>query len=526
MNTQTNTTALTQPQRKLSFWRVMVAISLISGLIAGGVFGRQHLQAARSADEIDPWFAAYVDVTATPTFAFEQMGELSSARNAVLSFIVADSKEACTPSWGGAFTLDQAAVSLDLDRRIARLQQQDGSIAVSFGGLLNDELAITCSDPIQLAAAYESVVERYDIDTIDLDLENAGLSDLVAAERRAQAIAKLQTKRREDGKNLAVWATIPVAAQGLTEDGINAISVLLNNGVDLAGVNVMTMNYGQSKTEDQSMFEASESALNETHRQLGVLYQLAGINLSSATLWTKIGATPMIGQNDIAGEIFNIEDAKKLNQFAQDRGMARLSMWSANRDRACGGNYVDVQIVSDSCSGIDQEDEAFAVELSNELDGNLETNSGVITTDEQQDVSQKIDDPATSPYQIWSKSGRYLQGTKVVWRQNVYEAKWWTQGDQPDNPVLQTWETPWKLIGPVLPGETPVKQATLPAGTYSEWSGEDVYDAGARILFEGVPYQSKWWTQGDSPAAASSNPDSSPWVPLTQAQIEEILETL
>jgi chitinase len=153
----------------------------------------------------------------------------------------------------------------------------------------------------------------------------------------------------------------------------------------------------------------------------------------------------------------------------------------------------------------------------------MSSNAGVVTNVEKKTV-QKPDDPAKSPYQIWSKSGTYLEGTKVVWHQNVYEAKWWTQGDAPDNPVLQTYESPWKLIGPVLPGETPLPPSTLPAGTYPEWSGAGVYDTGQRVLFKGVPYQAKWWTQGESPAAASSDAESSPWVPLTQAQINDIIE--
>ncbi|BDZ49697.1 hypothetical protein GCM10025867_19380 [Frondihabitans sucicola] len=115
-----------------------------------------------------------------------------------------------------------------------------------------------------------------------------------------------------------------------------------------------------------------------------------------------------------------------------------------------------------------------------------------------------------------------FEGTKIVWHRNVYEAKWWTQGDVPDNPVLNSWQTPWQLVGPVLKGEKPVAQPTLPAGTYPNWDGTTAFTSGARVLFEGTPYQAKWWTQGDSPAAASSNPDSSPWVPLTLAQIAAV----
>ena len=161
--------------------------------------------------------------------------------------------------------------------------------------------------------------------------------------------------------------------------------------------------------------------------------------------------------------------------------------------------------------------------LSKGFNGNINLSAGFVTKAEAVSTSsQTPDNPATSPYQIWSATGTYLEGTKVVWHHNIYEAKWWTQGNVPDDPVLQSYQTPWQLIGPVLPGEKPIPQPTLPTGTYPEWSGTTAYTTGQYILFNGVPFQAKWWNQGQSPAAASSNPDSSPWSPLTQAQIDAI----
>jgi chitinase len=509
-------------ERRLSPWRVMLAILILSGVITGGFFGLRQWKAEQPVGTQSPWFAAYVDVTATPTFAFDQIGSTTN-RDAVLSFIVSSQNDACTPSWGSVYTLDQAGESLDLDRRIARLQQQEGSIAVSFGGLLNDELAVKCTDADKLYEAYKAVVERYDIDTIDLDLEQGGLSDLVAGERRAEAVARLQAERRSKNKNLAVWVTLPVTPQGLSVDGTNGVKQLLSGKVDLAGVNAMTMDYGNSKAQGQDMKDASISALKQTHRQLGILYSQAGIELNNATLWSKIGATPMIGQNDVPGEVFTLADAEGLNKFALDQGIGRMSMWSANRDLACGSNYVDTKIVSDSCSGVVQDKFNFAEILGEGFDGSLTSSSGSVTTSDSNATELPDDDPATSPYQIWSDSGTYLAGTKVVWHRNVYKAKWWTQGNMPDDPVLQTWETPWELIGPVLPGEKPIQQFTLPPGTYPDWSGSEVYDANVRVLFDGIPYQSKWWNHGESPAAASSDPNGSPWSPLTQAQINELI---
>ena len=507
--------------RRLSPWRALLGLLILAGLGAGSFFGYQQWQLTRAVSH-SPWFAAYVDVTATPSYSFEQVGN-SANRDAVLSFIVSDPADACTPTWGGAFTMDQASASLDLDRRIARLQQQNGSVAISFGGRNNQELAVKCTDSTKLLQAYQSVLERYNINTIDLDLENAGLTNSDAGARRAAVLAQLQSARRHGGKQLAVWVTVPVTPQGLSEDDTNAISQLLAKHVDLAGVNIMTMDYGQSLGQGQNMLTGSESALIESERQLGILYQRAGIHLNDSTLWSKLGATPMIGQNDDSGEVFSLDNAKALNKFAHSKGLGRMSMWSANRDITCGSNYVSLKVVSDSCSGVDESKTNFTTLLSSGFKGNISLSAGIVTTaDPNSNAKQTPDNPATSPYQIWSPSGAYLEGTKVVWHHTVYQAKWWTQGDVPDSPVLQSWQTPWELIGPVLPGEKPVPQAKLPEGTYPDWSGTNTYNTGDRVLFNGVPYQAKWWNQGQSPAAATSNPDSTPWVPLTQNQVNEI----
>ena len=511
------------PVRRLSPWRVLLAFIMLIGVSFGSMIGWQLWKVSLASSAYKPWFGAYVDVTATPSFPFEQPGTPAS-KNVVLSFIVSDPKSPCTPTWGGVYTMDQARVHLDLDRRIARLKQLEGSLSISFGGLLNDELAVKCTEVNKLMAAYESVINRYDIDTIDLDLENTGLTNATALARRAEAIANLQEKRNKAGKTLSVWLTLPVAPQGLTKDGTNGIDVMLAKKVDLAGVNVMTMDYGNSREKGQSMLEASISALNETHRQLKILYKKYGIELNDATLWKKIGATPMIGKNDTGDDVFTLDDAKGLNEFAISKTLGRMSIWSANRDIQCGENYVDVTIVSDACSGVKQEKFGFTKTLSKKFVGKIKNNVQIIKKENLVTKADLIDDPKKSPYQVWMEKGAYLKGTKVVWHHNVYEAKWWTQGDTPDNPVLQTYETPWKLLGPVLPGEKPVPQPTLPAGTYDNWSGTVEYEGGQRVLLNGVPYQAKWWTKGDSPAASTADPDSSAWVPLTQTQVEQILK--
>lgn len=53
-------------------------------------------------------------------------------------------------------------------------------------------------------------------------------------------------RKKEKGiKPLAVWLTLPVSTDGLTSDGVNAVKILLDEDVELAGVNGMTMNFGR-----------------------------------------------------------------------------------------------------------------------------------------------------------------------------------------------------------------------------------------------------------------------------------------
>jgi chitinase len=511
--------------RRLAPLRVLLALVLAGVLAVGGFFGYQWWAAGQVQTPIEPWFAAYVDVTATPTLEFEVPAS-DSARDVVLSFIVSSADDACEPSWGAAYTLDEAAEKLDLDRRLARLEQQGGGIAVSFGGLINDELSTVCTDRERLADAYETVIDRYQVTTIDLDIEGDDLADATAGERRAEVLAQLQSDRRAAGDDLAIWLTLPAATYGLTEQGVHAIEQFLEAGVDLAGVNAMTMNFGQSLAADETSGDASIRSLKEVHRQLDFIYQGAGTELTPATLWTKIGATPMIGQNDLVDEIFTLDDARALNVFSQSQDLGRMSMWSLNRDTTCGPNYADVTRVSDACSGVSQGDLRYSDLLADGFSGRPIHAADHVTTPESIDPADLVDDPKTSPYPIWSETSSYLEGTKIVWHRNVYEAKWWTKGDLPDNPVLNSWETPWTLVGPVLPGEKPIKVPTLPRGTYDDWQGTAIYDKGDRILFDEVPYEAKWWNQGESPEAYSSNPDSSPWAPLTLDEIREVEATL
>lgn len=499
------------PRRRLSFVRVGIALAVAAAVVASTVafrYARQHSPApvVRSA------YMPYVDVTSTPEYAFEN----ATRSNIVLGFVVSSTSDACLPSWGASYSIAQADTSLDVDRRIARFEQRGGQVAVSFGGASNSELAIGCSNTGALTQAYRSVIDHYSVGTIDLDLESdAALSPAVVA-RRAQALHDVQAQEHAAGRTLQVWLTLPVDPSGLTRAGSAALAAVLAAKVDLAGVNALTMDYGASRRPAQSLSAATDSALTAVAAQVRRAYAAAGRPLTAMQAWQHVGATAMIGQNDTPDERFLPSDADALVRFAMANHVRRLSMWSLNRDQSCGPNYADVTVVSPNCSGVAQRPGLFSGIFARFKAGKpLRLSTTRSSSSPAPSSTSIVDNPATSPYAIWNPELPYPAGTKIVWHRNVYAAKWWTKGDTPDAPVTSTSQTPWTLIGPVLPGEHPQPTPTLAAGTYPDWSASAVYHSGDRVLYRAVGYQAKWWTRGDVPGIVVDDPGKTPWELIT-----------
>ncbi|MGJ9402953.1 hypothetical protein [Arthrobacter sp. KK5.5] len=173
--------------RRLSPTRLIIVLAVVCGLAAASVLVWGKAQDSAAAGQGRQWFGSYVDATSTPFYDIG--GNVAPGERVVLAFAVADLEEPCQPSWGSFYTMDSAAETFDLDRRAARVREAGGEIVVSTGGLLNDEPATACSDPVALRAAYAALLDRYESKTLDLDIEGDDLTDADGGERRALAVA-------------------------------------------------------------------------------------------------------------------------------------------------------------------------------------------------------------------------------------------------------------------------------------------------------------------------------------------------
>jgi chitinase len=78
------------------------------------------------------------------------------------------------------------------------------------------------------------VIDRYQVTTIDFDIEGSALTDTASLARRAQAVHTVQSSVRASGGNLAVWLTLPASPTGLTAAGVQVVDSMLAAHVDLA----------------------------------------------------------------------------------------------------------------------------------------------------------------------------------------------------------------------------------------------------------------------------------------------------
>ena len=499
-----------EPTERLSWMRVAALVGILGVIAGGAVYGARQLRATDPVLDTS-WSVPYVDVTLTPIYQF-QNPQSNPARDIALAFVVADPDNACVPSWGGAYTMAEAAGDLELDRRITQLRAAGGEVMVSFGGQANEELAFACADQNDLEGAYRSVVERYDLHAIDLDIENADLADGASIQRRGLAIAAVQQQRVDAGEQLDVWITLPVSTGGLTKDGIALVTATIENGVEVTGVNAMTMNFGSAENPTTDMLAATKSALVAAVAQLTEIYRGQGVALDESQAWAMLGATPMIGQNDVVGEVFTMDDANGLADFAMTKGLGRVSLWSLNRDAQCGASFADVMVLSNSCSSVDQDPLAFAqafTVLVGRTSALPQGNAVTVT-----DPPMLIDDPAASPYPIWRPDAQYPDGFKIVRRGLVYEAKWYTQGFDPSTVTPNPWDSPWALLGRVDPTDVPFTVTTVAPGTHPDWAPTELYATGAKVLLVGLPYEARWPNQGEPPSTLFPVAPDSAWQPL------------
>ena len=280
------------------------------------------------------FFAPYVDMGGWPVPDLLKISQATGASLVTAAFLQA------TPEgklgWAGLSSLTPGAANEQaqaIDKSIRDFQAAGGDVMVSLGGAAGTSLAQSYvargRSAQELANAYAEVIDTYGLSHIDFDIEGYAVADPASIALNSQALALLQQAKPE----VKIWYTLPVLPTGLTADGLNVVESALKAGVNLAGVNVMAMDYGESAAPTsgpnaQTMGTYAIRAAEGTYAQLSSLYGKYGKTYG----YSQLGVTPMIGVNDVLTEVFTAADAQALEDYSRAKGLGMLSFWSVTRD--------------------------------------------------------------------------------------------------------------------------------------------------------------------------------------------------
>ena len=300
-----------------------IGLGLAGLLAAGGV--AMTLAPSASATSQVPEIAPYFETSGTHTGNLQAAVTGHGLRSFTAAFVLGNG---CTPTWDDGTPLATATAENAL---VTAAKGKGATPIISFGGQAGIELATGCTTQSKLVTAYTAVINRFKITKIDFDIEGAAqINNSTVNARRFTAIKTLEKKFPK----LEVSLTLPVATTGLLSNPTygNTIALLkqakkLGTRIDV--INLMTMNYGGPISD---MGSAATTAASKSLSQIKAIWP--------KDTYKNIGITPMIGQNDVPGEVFTWADSQTVLAFAQGHGVKRLAFWALNRDQSCGAGDV------------------------------------------------------------------------------------------------------------------------------------------------------------------------------------------
>ncbi|GGN34880.1 chitinase [Streptomyces fuscichromogenes] len=235
----------------------------------------------------------------------------------------------CNPQWDGSRALtggvDQQTVNT--------VRAGGGDVIPSFGGYSGNKLESSCSSAGELAAAYQKVINAYGgLKAIDIDLEADAYGNGTVQQRVVDALKTVKA----DNSGLKVYITIGTGQSGPDTSLINRAA---SAGLTVDAWAVMPFDFGGA---GQNMGNLTTQAAEGLKNALKNAY-----GYSDDTAYRDMGISSMNGITDNS-ETVTVADFRTILAYAQQHHLARLTFWSANRDRPCTGGSAD------SCSGVSQ----------------------------------------------------------------------------------------------------------------------------------------------------------------------------
>jgi chitinase len=305
-----------QMKRRTITSTVAVA-AVVTGMTGTGVAVSQAAEAPHAATPLAtlkvaggaPYIYSNVSGSKDPAAVMQSTG----VRAFTLAFILNTGN--CSPVWDSGTLNDTGKAN-----RIKAIRAAGGDVVVSFGGASGNKLGNACANETALAAAYQKVIDTYQLKAIDIDLEAGEVSQSLKVLKALKII-------KTNNPGVSTILTLGTGPSGLVdaEAGIPAQAKTVGAAVD--NWTIMPFDFGSGdSTRDHGA--ATVSASEGLHRQLK-----SALGGTDASIYAMQGISSMNGKTDTGGNV-TVANFKTMLAYVQQHGLTRFTYWELSRDNA------------------------------------------------------------------------------------------------------------------------------------------------------------------------------------------------
>ncbi|WP_439383833.1 ricin-type beta-trefoil lectin domain protein [Amycolatopsis lexingtonensis] len=246
-----------------------------------------------------------------------------------LAFILSNGY--CNPQWDGG-----RALTGGVDQNtINAVRAGGGDVIPSFGGYSGNKLESSCGSAGELAAGYQKVINAYGLKAIDIDIEADAYSNPTVQQRTVDALKTV----RANNPGIKLYVTFGTGQSGPDSSLVNRAA---QSGLTVDGWVIMPFDFGGAGQNMGTLTQRAAEGLKTVVKN--------AYGYDDDTAYRHMGISSMNGITD-NNETVTLNDFTTILGYANAHHLARLTFWSANRDRPCPGAYPN----NDTCSGVSQQ---------------------------------------------------------------------------------------------------------------------------------------------------------------------------
>jgi len=286
---------------------------LVTAVAAGGVWAGMSVSEAATTGLAVRGGAPYIYTSVSGSKDPVKVMQSTGVRAFTLAFIL--NKGTCSPIWDSGTLNDSGK-----QKMITAIRGAGGDVVVSFGGYSGNKLANSCSNETKLAAAYQKVIDLYDLKAIDIDLEAGEVS-------QSNKVLKALKIVKQKNAGISTILTLGTGKNGLEGDekGIPAQAAAIGSPVD--NWTIMPFDFSDNDS-GLDHGKATVSASEGLHKQLK-----SALGGSDASIYAKQGISSMNGKTDSNGNV-TVANFNTMLSYVQQHGLTRFTYWELSRDNS------------------------------------------------------------------------------------------------------------------------------------------------------------------------------------------------